>query len=167
MACSGFPERTAVTITSVGKASGNAYKSRKQWRVIETTTLIAVASDRIELRIEVTEEVETNEEAGVKKVVLPARKVTHPWLVNGRPPDKPEGLVEQGEKVIIVDSKHLKEGYSKVEETNFDAERSVRTIQTWASDDMLDGVIRRESEMTGTYWYWDHTELTRWVKPAK
>ncbi|MBI3822174.1 MAG: hypothetical protein HY289_05780, partial [Planctomycetes bacterium] len=159
----------AVTFTSVCKSSGVPDKSRTWSRVVETTTLVAVSPDRIELRIEMTDEFEMNFEPGVKqKIVRMPRKVTHTRLMDAPPPGSPEGkIVEQSEKMIKVDGKPLKAKYKKVEETNIDAEGSVHTIQTWTSDDIPGGLIRQEQEMTGTYWFEYRAELTTLIKSKK
>lgn len=54
LAWSSFPKGTAIVVKTIGSGSGVAYKSLKEWKITETTTLLEVSPDKIELEIETT-----------------------------------------------------------------------------------------------------------------
>lgn len=168
-AWSRFPDGSAVTFTSVGKGSGGAYKSKTWWRIVQTTTLIAASPERIELRIETSEELIMNDKPGIKEtIVFQPQKVIHHRLIDTPRPGSSMGkIVEQCEKEIKLDGESYTAKYTKFEETSLDAEGSVYTAQTWTSDDVPGGLIRREEEMDGTYWFVVRRELTTLTNPKK
>ncbi len=165
-AWSNFPKGTAIVVKTVGSGSGVAYKTLKEWKITETTTLLEASPDKIELEIETT-----RQEDGGKDVKLPPRKVKHARLIDapsgGRPAGKAEGLTETEEKTITVGGKPFKVKGTRVEEANFDAEGSTHVIVTWQSDEVPGRLIRRIGEMTGTYWYKESVELLKITKPVK
>ena len=140
-----FPKGTVIAVRTVGSGSGTAYRSPKEWTILEATTLREVSSDKVELEIRTTKR-----EDGGNEVKSPPRKVTHARWIDAPRGAKPKGTVEEAERTITVLGKNVKARCVRIQEENFDAEGSIRITKEWTTREVPGRIVKIIGDETGT-----------------